>query len=268
MLFKFATAALTLALVTPAFAQEPNPIDIAILTCIGPGYTPEGDPFEVLDSLGERSCKRVCKASAMGCKAVVKAIDKCGVSFLKTSERVGIQICRGWGYTAAECRGIHAEAKADIDWWKAQGRIERDECDREVETLCMSRCQSPVGVNYVDLVPVGTFENSPEQAGGAIVYLDLEAARQLAPLRESPQGQEGVRVIAQPVGEWTNGVIAVGELTNGVIDPLQVQTGETSGFIFLETEHVSQFRELEPLNVREHAETVNEGPRRVIPGPL
>jgi hypothetical protein len=259
MLMKAATATLALAFVTPAFAQEPTPIDVAILTCIGPGYTPEGDPFEVLDSLGERSCKRVCKASAMGCKAVVKAIDKCGVSFLKTSEKVGIQICRGWGYTAAECRGIHAEAKADIDWWKAQGRIERDECDREAETLCLSRCQSPVGVNYEDLVPVGIFENSPEQAGGAIEYLDLEAARQLAPLREIPQGQEGVRVIAQPT---------TGEYTNGVIDPLQVQAGETSGFIFLETEHVSQFRELESLNVREHAETVNEGPRRAIPGPL
>jgi hypothetical protein len=90
-------------------------------------------------------------------------------------------------------------------------------------------------VNYVDLVPVGTFENSPEQAGGTIEYLDLEAARQLAPLRESPQGQEGVRVIAQPKGEWTN----------GVIDPLQVQAGETSGFIFLEAEHVSPFREIE-----------------------
>jgi len=176
MLLKTATAALALALVAPAFAQEPTPIDIAILTCIGPGYTPDGDPFEVLDTLDERSCTRVCKASAMGCKAVVKAIDKCGVSFLRASEKVGIQMCRGWGYTAAECRGIHAEAKADIGWWKAQGRIERDECDREAEALCLTRCQSPVGVNYVDLVPVGTFENSPEQAGGAIEYLDLEAA--------------------------------------------------------------------------------------------
>jgi hypothetical protein len=186
----------------------------------------------------------------MGCKAVVKAIDKCRVSFLKTSEKVGIQICRGWGYTAAECRGIHAEAeaKADIDWWKAQGRIERDECDREAETLCLTRCQSPVGVNYVDLVPVGTFENSPEQAGGAIEYLDLEAARQLAPLREIPQGQEGVRVIAQ----------STAELTNGVIDPLQVQVGETTGFIFLEVENVSQFRELEPLLAREQALSVIE----------
>jgi hypothetical protein len=50
MLMKAATAALALALVTPAFAQEPTPIDLAILTCIGPGFTPEGDPFEVLDN--------------------------------------------------------------------------------------------------------------------------------------------------------------------------------------------------------------------------
>ena len=249
MLLKTAAAALALALVAPAFAQEPTPIDIAILTCIGPGYTPDGDPFEVLDTLDERSCARVCKASARGCKAVVKAIDKCGVSFLKASGKVGIQMCRGWGYTAAECRGIHAEAKADIDWWKAQGRIERDECDREAETLCLSRCQSPVGVSYEDLVPVGTFENSPEQAGGAIQYLDREAALQPTPLREAPQG-EGVRVIAQPTVQ----------LTIGVIDPRQVQAGGTRDYIFREAEHVSPFREIESSNVRELVETVMEAP--------
>jgi hypothetical protein len=257
MLLKTAVAALALAFVTPAFAQEPTPIDIAVLTCIGPGYTPEGDPFEVLDTLDERSCKRVCKASAMGCKAVVKAIDKCGVSFLKTSAKVGIQICRGWGYTAAECRGIHAEAKADIDWWKAQGRNERDECDREAETLCLNRCQLPVGVKIEGLVPAPLRESPEGQAGGAIEFLDWEAARQQAPLCEAPQVQEGVRIIAQPRGEWTI----------GVIDPLQVQAGGTSGYVFLEAEHVSQFRELEPFACTRTSPTRDRDSMRVIPSP-
>jgi len=78
MLLKAAAAALVLAFATPAFAQEPTPIDVATLTCVGPGYTPDGDPFEVLDTLDERSCTKVCKTSAVGCKAVAKAIDKCG----------------------------------------------------------------------------------------------------------------------------------------------------------------------------------------------
>jgi hypothetical protein len=252
MLIKAAIVALTLALVTPAFAQEPTPIDVAILTCIGPGFIPDGDPFEVLDDLEERYCKRACKASAMGCKSVVKAIDKCGVSFLKSSAKVGVQVCRGWGYTAAECRGIHAEAKADIDWWKAQGRIERDECDREVETLCLVRCQLQAGVNYQDLVPAPIPESPEGQAGATdtVVYLDREAARQQILLRESQLG-EGLRAISQPT---------TAEFTNRVIDPLQVQAGETSGAVFLEAEHVSRFRELEPLLVREQAENVIETP--------
>jgi hypothetical protein len=259
MLMKAATAALALALVTPAFAQEPTPIDLAILTCVGPGFIPEGDPFEVLDTLDERFCKRVCRVSAMGCKAVAKAIDKCGVSFLKTSEKVGIQICRGWGNTAAECRGIHAEAKADIDWWRAQGRIERDACDREAETLCLSRCESAAASSlYETLVPAPLPERPQREDGGAIVYLDREAARQLAPLPEAPQGQEGVRVIAPRVGEWTN----------GVIDPPQGQAGEREGFIFIETEHMSQFHEYDPVACTRTSSICDRGPRRVIPSPL
>lgn len=222
MLLNAAAAALVLTLVTPAFAQEPTPIDVAILTCVGPGYTPDGDPFEVLDAFDERSCTRVCKASAVGCKAVVKAIDKCGVSFLKASAKVSIEVCRGWGYTAAECRGINAEAKADIDWWKAQGRIERDECDSEAATWCLSRCQSPVGVNFEDLVPAPLPERPEGQAGGAIHYLDFGAldssaefsesltsgfSETLSELPEGSDGQAGSRVVASPGVE----VVTIGE---------------------------------------------------------
>jgi len=243
MLLKAAAAALSLALVMPVFAQEPDPLDVAILTCVGPGYTPDGDPLEVLDTLDKKSCTRVCKASAAGCRAVIKAIDKCGVSFLKSSAKIAGEICRGWGYTAAECRGIHAEAKADIDWWRAQGRIEQDECDRESESRCLSRCQAPAGVNYGDLVPIPLPERPEGQAGGAIVYLDWEAARQQALLRESPQGQEGARDIVVPSVE----------LTNRGVDPLQGQADTRRGSGFVEVEVVSRFRETESSPASETA---------------
>jgi hypothetical protein len=141
MTLKVAVIALLLALVSPAFAQEPTPIDITILTCVGPGFIPDGDPFEVLDSLPEKYCVKACKAAARGCKAVVRAIDKCGVSFLKSSAKVSVEICRGWGYTTQECRVIKNEYKSDIDWWKAQGKIERAACDSDTQIFCLSRCE-------------------------------------------------------------------------------------------------------------------------------
>lgn len=142
MMLKVAAAALLLALVSPAaFAQEPTPIDIAILTCVGPGYIPDFDPFEVLEGLPGKNCVKACKAAAQGCKAVAKAIDKCGVSFLKASEKVGIEICRGWGYTTQECRVIKDEIKGDIGWWRAQGKIEVAVCDSDAQFFCLSRCE-------------------------------------------------------------------------------------------------------------------------------
>jgi hypothetical protein len=141
MLCKLAGVALILTLASPAFAQEPTPIDITILTCVGPGFVPDGDPFEILDDLDPRYCTRACKAAEKGCKAVSKAVDRCGVNFLKASAKVGVEICRGWGFTAQECRGIRDEFKADIDWWKAQGKFEQGECTRDTQTFCLSRCQ-------------------------------------------------------------------------------------------------------------------------------
>jgi hypothetical protein len=183
MLLKAAGIAFVLALALPVFAQEPTPIDLAILTCVGPGFVPDGDPYEILDTLDQRSCRRVCKASVKGCKAVVKAIDKCGVSFLRASAKTGTLICRGWGYTASECRGINDEAKVDVDWWKAQGRIERDDCDREADSDCFSRCQSAEVSLYEGLVPSPSPEIRPGEPGDAgardsVQYLDWDAALQ------------------------------------------------------------------------------------------
>lgn len=124
MSLKIASIALLLMLASPATAQEPTPIDVAILTCVGPGYVSEGDPFEILDTLPEKYCLRACKAVAQGCKLVVRAIDKCGTNFLKASAKIDMEICRGWGYSARECRVIRDWAKEDVAWWKEQGRIE------------------------------------------------------------------------------------------------------------------------------------------------
>jgi hypothetical protein len=142
MTLKFAVVALLLALVSPvAFAQEPTPLDITILMCIAPGFIPDGDPFEVIAGLPERNCVRACKAAARGCKNVVRTIDRCGVSFLKASAKIGVEICRGWGYTSRECRVIKDEIKPDIDWWKAEGKLEKAACDADMKAFCLSRCQ-------------------------------------------------------------------------------------------------------------------------------
>jgi hypothetical protein len=164
MTLKIAIVALLMALVSPAFAQEPTPIDIAILTCVGTGFIPDGDPFEVLESLPGKNCVRACKAAARGCKAVVRAVDKCGVGFLKSSERVGVEICRGWGYTTQECRVIRDEFKADINWWKVQGKIERAACDSDMQTFCLSRCQSAPAAGATYTPPT---QDNEAQLGGS-----------------------------------------------------------------------------------------------------
>ena len=236
MLLQAAAAVLALVLVTPAIAQEPTAIDLAMMTCVGSGFERDADRFAVLASLPEGNCKRACEANAIGCRAVARSVDRCGVSFLRAAAKVSIQACRGRGLPEQSCRGIHAKARADIDWWNAQGRIERAACDTEEETLCLSRCQAPAGVNYEDLVPTPLPERPDGQTGGAIVYLDWGAARQQILLREAPQGQEGARVIAVPGGE----------LPSRVVDPRQGQAGTRQASTFVESENVSRFREIEP----------------------
>jgi hypothetical protein len=100
MMLRLTACALLLLLPSAVHAQEPTPLDITILNCIAPGFIPTGDPFAVIASLPAKNCVRACKAAARGCKDVVRTIDRCGTSFLKASAKVGVEICRGWGYTA------------------------------------------------------------------------------------------------------------------------------------------------------------------------
>jgi hypothetical protein len=115
-------------------------LDVTFLTCVGPGYIPDGDPYEVIAGLPEKNCIRACKFAAQGCKAVVKSIDRCGVSFLKAAAKTGMEICRGSGGTSQECRVIRDIVKPDIDWWKAAGKFEQAECVAEMEANCLPRC--------------------------------------------------------------------------------------------------------------------------------
>jgi len=237
MLLKAAVAALVLAVVTPAFAQAPTPIDLAVMTCVAPGFSPEGDRFAALAGLPKERCERACEATAVGCRAVAKSVDRCGASFLRASAKVSMQACRGRGFPARMCREIKGEAEADIDWWKAQGLIERDACNSEVEAVCLSRCQSGPDL-YGSLVPAGPIriDNSgvPRgQTGDALVFLNYEG---LLPsgqfseglesgFSEAGQGQagrigEGVRCIALPEGGATYirpGIIVPRQTSGGVI---------------------------------------------------
>jgi hypothetical protein len=140
MMSRFAGVALILFLASTAYAQEPTPLEITYQVCIAPGFIPDGDPYELLASLPEKNCIRACKAAAKGCRDVVKTIDKCGVSFLKAAAKTGTEICRGLGGTTRECRGVRDIIKPDIDWWKAQGKIEKEFCNIERDTMCLSRC--------------------------------------------------------------------------------------------------------------------------------
>lgn len=140
MMLRLAACALLLILPSAVHAQEPTTLEIAALVCVGPGFIPDGDPFDILDDLPEKYCVKACKAARKGCRGVVKAIDKCGVRFLKSSAKSAIAICRGWGYTKQECRPIKDEAKLDIGWWREQGKIERGVCDSDTQTFCLSRC--------------------------------------------------------------------------------------------------------------------------------
>jgi hypothetical protein len=211
MMPRIAGIALILFLASPAYAQQPTPLDIAVLTCIAPGFMPDSDPFDLFASLPEKHCIRACRASAKGCKDQVKTIDRCGVSFLRAAVKTSIEICRGFGGTSRECRAIRGIAKPDIDWWRAEGKLEKAACDTDVQTSCLSRCQSTASfadlippslpgfpgtgvslhavehlVSYVDLIPVLPSVlpeiDSGEQAGDAIVYLQLPRSPLLTPI--------------------------------------------------------------------------------------
>ena len=139
MMPRLAACVLLLILPSAVHAEEPTTLEIAIRTCIAPGFIPDGDPYELIASLPAENCVRACKAKARGCRGVVRTIDRCGVRFLKAAVKTSIEICRGLGGTSQECRVIKDIAKPDIDWWRAAGKHERADCDADMQTLCLSR---------------------------------------------------------------------------------------------------------------------------------
>jgi hypothetical protein len=193
-----------LLLILPAavHAQEPTPLEIAIRTCIAPGFIPDGDPYELIASLPAENCVRACRAKARGCKDVVRTIDRCGVRFLKAAARTSIEICRGLGGTLRECRVINDIAKPDIDWWRAAGKQERADCDADMQTLCLSRCQSAVSI-YDSIPPPQGLEAPQGDAGGAIVYLQLTDPLSATLVSEPQQGGAHFEVVRLPGIERT-----------------------------------------------------------------
>jgi hypothetical protein len=121
-------------------AQEGlSALEVAELTCIGPG--PEiADPFEELRGLPRENCEKACKAAVKGCQAVVKAVDKCGVAFLKSAGKVALPICQGLGGTKSECKAVKSIVRSDIATWRAGGDVERDACVAEGQD-CFNVCQ-------------------------------------------------------------------------------------------------------------------------------
>jgi hypothetical protein len=193
MMPRLAGIALILFLASTAYAQQPTPLEIAVMTCIAPGFIPDSDPFDLIASLPEKHCIRACRASAKGCKDLAKTIDRCGVSFLKAAVKTSIEICRGLGGTAPQCGAIKGIAKPDIDWWRAEGKLEKAACDADMQTLCLSRCQpAATAASYNELIPASFSETSQGGAGGAIEYLQVPDRLSPIQIPESPQGGAGV----------------------------------------------------------------------------
>jgi hypothetical protein len=190
MMPRLAACVLLLILPSAVHAQEPALLEIAMLTCVAPGTIPAGDPYQLIASLPEKNCVRACKAEARGCRNVVKSIDRCGVSFLKAAAKTAIEICRGLGGTSRECREIKDIVKPDIDWWRAAGKQERADCAADMQTLCLSRCQSAVSIYNSIPPPQGRPTAVPQ--GEGVTLVALPGVRMTMPLvPEIPEG--GVR---------------------------------------------------------------------------
>jgi len=224
-------AACVLLLILPAavHAQEPTPLEIAIRTCVAPGFIPDRDPYDLIARLPAENCVRACKAKARGCRGVVRSIDRCGVRFLKAAVKTSIEICRGLGGTSQQCRVIKDIAKPDIDWWRAAGKQERADCDADMQTLCLNRCQSPVSI--YDSIPPPQGPEAPQgNAGGAIDFLQLT----------DPQGQGSATMVSGPVS-----------LTPQVLEP--PQAGAHLGIVAIERTITPLVPEIPEEDVREGA---------------
>ena len=103
-----------------AQAQQPpellEPFEVAAAVCVGPGVEFD-DPWAAFRGVPAKSCEKACNAVVKGCLKVVKAIDKCGVVFLKSVGKVAAPICQGSGGTKAECKAIKSNIKFEIDRW-------------------------------------------------------------------------------------------------------------------------------------------------------
>jgi hypothetical protein len=175
-------------------AEEPTTLEIAIRTCVAPGFIPDRDPYELIARLPAENCVRACKAKARGCRGVVRTIDRCGVHFLRAAVKTSIEICRGLGGTPQECRGIREIAKPDIDWWRAAGKQERADCDADMQTLCLSRCPSPVSID--DSIPPPQGPEAPQ----GITLGAIETLHFIDPLPPT-QGHGSVTIVSGPVSQ-------------------------------------------------------------------
>jgi hypothetical protein len=144
---------LLLLLPSAVHAQDPTPLELATATCIAPGFSSNAELFDLIASLPERNCIRACKAVAKGCKDVVKTVDQCGVKFLQAAIKVGVEVCLGLGNSPLQCAGVTTLIKPDIDWWKAQGKLEKAACDADSQTLCLSRCDAEASASLIPLPP-------------------------------------------------------------------------------------------------------------------
>jgi len=218
-----AVVALVFASSTAAPADEPTrlvrttrtPLDRAILTCVGPEFDSARISYDQVAGLPMESCVRACNAAARGCRAVVRAVDRCGVSLLKAEARVTLELCRGYGGSAQDCSRVRADARLNMEWWKNAGREEQAACDEDTQASCMSRCQPtrsainpPVRVNPIDrsgvalepgssltlydsLVPAGQFGiqqgGSSFSSGSVTKYLSPALIPVVSPLLDPEQ---------------------------------------------------------------------------------
>ena len=112
-----------LALAFPAQAQQETPLEVAVLRCVGPGI-PDPDAAwnqdaAILRTLPTRDCQKVCKLQKKGCVNVEKAIDKCGVAYLKSTYTTGKAACIGLGGNRQQCNALRNDLKRDTAIWLA-----------------------------------------------------------------------------------------------------------------------------------------------------